>query len=219
MLSVGMLLVVGCSDDNEVIEAPVDQAVEAGLDSALTTSVVPLVTFMGTMGDLLSNPLAGAVGGLACPDTSDWCTSGAVTCAVGVSGHNYDFDACAVVGGDLTLHGDVSTVPGATIGLTLTNLVVNGSPAISGTGTIDLVGCHYIVNMHTSGATVAGTVTQCDAHEYPVGNSLAITFGDFLVSVVFNGTSIAQATATQGTSLVANCTINLDSLVSSCDAP
>jgi hypothetical protein len=162
------------------------------------------------------------VAGIGCPDTSDWCASGSVSCTVGVTGLDFDFDQCQIVGGDaLTLSGDVTAVPGTTIGLTLTDLVINGSPAVSGTGTIDTVACDYTVNMHTGDANVVGIVTQCDADEFPTGESLIISFGDFAVTVTFDGSSTAAATATRSGSPVAICSINLAAspLTSTCVAP
>ena len=214
-----VLCAVGCNDDdNEVLNVPVDQQVQTGLNSALTTTVVPLVTFMGAMGDLLSSP--GAVAGLACPDTSGWCSSGTVSCTPTLNGLAFDFDQCQVVGGDqpFTMDGNVTAVLGSTIALTLTNLVISGQPAISGTGTINVANCNYVVNMHSTDASVAGTVTQCDADPYPTGQTLAITFGDFVATVTFDGTSVAHATAAASGAPVAACTINLASspLTSSC---
>jgi hypothetical protein len=72
--------------------------------------------------------------------------------------------------------------------------------------------------MHSTDASVAGTVHQCDANPYPTGQTLAITFGDFVVTVTFDGTSVAHATAAESGAPVAACTINLASspLTSSC---
>jgi hypothetical protein len=217
----GVLLLAGCNnDDEDVINAPVDTAVETGMNQALSNTVVPLVTFMGAMGDLLSGP--GAVAGVACPDTGGWCSSGAVSCTTGVDGLDFAFDQCPVVGGDgpLTLDGDVTALPGTTIALTLTNLTINGSAAVSGTGTIETVACRYTVDMHASGTSVSGTVTQCDADEFPTGGALAISFGEFLVTVTFNGSSTAPATATRNGTPVATCSIDLAAspLTSTCDA-
>lgn len=218
LCAVAMLSVAGCHNDDDVFEPPVDQAVEAGLDSAITTTVVPFATFMGAMGDLLS--ARAAVGGIGCPDTSGWCSSGTASCTVGGNGLDFGFDACHVVTGDepLTLDGNVTATPGSPIGLTLTNLFINTSPAISGTGTVGLGTCTYVVNVHTSDATVQGSIVQCDADAYPTGNSLAIGFDDFLVTIVFDGTNIVDATAVRGASSVAVCTLNLDTRTSSCDA-
>jgi hypothetical protein len=223
VLPVLLLSGAGCNDDDDdVLNAPVDQAVETALNSALTTTVVPLVGFMAAVGDLLSSPLQGAVGGLACPDTSDWCSTGSVACTPTVNGLAFTFDQCEVATGDLplTLDGNVTAVPGSTVGLTLTSLFINDSPAISGTGSIDTSACDYVVNMQTSEATVSGTVTQCDSDEFPTGEALLIGFGDFLVTVTFNGSSVAPATATQAGTPVASCSINLAAspLTSTCDA-
>ena len=217
-----LLPVVGCNDDDdEVFNPPVDQAVETGLDSALSSTVVPIVGFMGAVGELMSSPFAGAVGGLACPDTSEWCDTGTVSCTQTLEGQAFDFEACQVATGDLplTVNGDVTAVPGGTISLTLTNVVVNNSPAVSGTGSIDVEDCDYTVNLQTADASVSGTVTQCDTDEFPTGETLAIGFDDFLVTVTFNGSSVAPATASQSGTPVATCSIDLAAspLTSTCD--
>jgi len=113
---------------------------------------------------------------------------------------------------------NVTAVPGSTIALTLTNLFINNGPATSGTGTIDVNNCEYNVNCHTDDATIVGTFVQCDDDDYPTGETVVIGFDDFQVTVVLNGTNTAPATATQGATPVADCTINLDTLTSSCDA-
>ena len=222
--AVAMVLVPGCGSDNKVTDVPVDQAVEAGLNAALATTVVPLFTFFGAIGDLLAPPRSQGAGRgvFACPNTSGWCSSGTVTCSVVGSGLAFDWDECVVVTGDepLLLDGDLGAVPSDPIGLTLTNLFINDNPAISGTGTIDTSACDYFVDVQTAGTAVNGLVTICDPDPYPTGDSLVIAFDDFLVTVSFDGTDVAQATATVGGTPVADCTIDLDAdpLTSSCDA-
>jgi hypothetical protein len=202
----------------------VDQAVEAGLDETITTTVVPLMTFMGAVGDLLTAPPVARVpaGVFACPNTSNWCASGSVVCAVAGQGLNFDFNGCLVAGGDepLTLTGDVTAVPGTPILLTLNNLFINDSPAMTGTGSIDTAACDYTVNVHTSDATIAGTITSCDEDPYPTGDTITVGFSDFLVQVFFDGTHIAHAGALRNGTPVASCTIDLDvePFTSSCDA-
>lgn len=222
--AVAMVLVPSCGSDKKVTDVPVDQAIEAGLNAALATTVVPLVTFFGAIGDLLAAPRAqGASRGVfACPNTSGWCSSGTVTCSVTGSGLAFDWDECVVVTGDdpLTLDGNLDVVPTDPIGLTLTSLFINNNPAITGTGTIDTSACDYFVDVQTAGAAVNGLVTICDTDPYPTGDSLVIAFDDFLVTVLFDGTNVAHATATLSGSPVADCTIDLDAdpLTSSCDA-
>ena len=216
---VALLPVVGCNDD-DVLDVPVDQAVEAGLNSALTETIVPLVQFMGAVGDLLTAPIAQrAVAGTACPDTSGWCSSGTATCSQGANGLDFDFDECQVVTGDapLLLDGNVTAVPGSPILLTLTNLFINNEAPISGTGQIDVNNCDYTVSVATDAATIAGTVTKCDQDDYPTGDVVGIGFSGYLVTITFNGTNTAPAVATQDGTPVADCTINLDSFTSSCD--
>jgi len=221
--AVAMLLVLpGCDDDDDVTSIPADAAVEAGLNSALQTTVVPLVTFMGTIGDLLTAP-APAVGprGLNCPNTSEWCTTGSVVCSVTGTGYSFDFDECQVVTGDdpMTLDGVVDAAPGSVVALTLTNLFINNSPAISGTGTIDTAACDYNVDVQTADADIVGTVTQCDKDLYPTGDQLFVSFDDFLITITLDGSNTASVNATQGGTPVATCTIDLDSdpLTSVCD--
>ena len=205
---------------------PVEQQVEAGLDAALSTTVVPVYTFMRTISVLLTAPLKiGGVAALTCPDTSNWCGTGTATCSPGSDGISYDFNfaQCQVVAGSdpLMLSGNVNAIPGLPILLTLTNLSINGSPAMSGTGTIDIAACNYNINVTTSDAHVTGTVTQCDTDPYPTGNQLFISFSDFVITIVLDGSNVASATATQGGTPVSYCTISLDTdpLSSSCYAP
>jgi len=221
-VAVIMLAVPGCSSDDDVLDVPTDQVVEAGLNDALTTTVVPLVNFIGGISDLLAASKAGAQRAEAvCPDTSGWCVSGTVSCTVTDTGLHFDFDECQVVTGDgpMTVDGDLDAIPGTTVYLTLTNLFINNSPAMSGTGTINLLACSYFLNVQTADSAVYGIITVCDSDEYPTGEFLNIAFDDFLITIVFNGTNIATATATQGETPVADCTIDLDSdpLTSSCN--
>lgn len=217
----GTLVLAGCKNDDDVVNVPVDQTVETGMNQAMASTVVPMVGFMAAVADLLAGP--GAVAGLACPATGDWCSTGSVSCTPAITGLDFGFDQCQVVGGDgpITLDGEVHAVLGTTLALTLNNLVINGSPAISGTGTIDAADCDYVVNIHSSDATVTGTVTQCDTDPFPTGDSLLVGFDDFIVTVTFDGSSTASATASRGGSPVAICSINLAAspLASSCAAP
>lgn len=214
-----LLPIVGCSDDDDLFDVPVEEAVENGLDEALTTTVVPMVTFMGALGDFMSSPFARAPGGLACPTTSSWCSSGNAVCTTGFPGLDFDFNQCAVDQEPITVDGGVNAVPGSTIALTFTNVVINGSSPMSGTGSIDSAACDYTVNVHSDDATVVGLVTICDGvDDYPTADTLGIGFSDFQVLIVFNGTNTVPATATQNGLPVADCTINLDTFTSSCVA-
>ena len=215
-----LLPLAGCND-GDVTDVPVDQAVEAGVNQALTTTVVPLVQFMGAIGDLLTAPIAPrAAAGLACPDTTGWCNVGSVTCDPGATGLDFDFNECRVVTGDapVVIDGPVTVSGGSPIFLTLANVHINDSPAITGQGAIDVNACDYSVNVTTSDATVVGTLTQCDADPYPKGDVVNIGFSGYLVTVTLDGDNSAPAVATQDETPVASCTINLDTLTSSCDA-
>ncbi|HET9300450.1 MAG TPA: hypothetical protein VFO11_10925 [Candidatus Polarisedimenticolaceae bacterium] len=214
-----MLVLAGCNNDDNVVDIPVDQAVETGMNQAMATTVVPTVDFMAAVAHLLAGP--GAVAGLACPETGAWCTSGSATCTPAVTGLDFGFDQCRLIDSTLTLDGDLNAVVGATLVLTLDNLVINGSPAISGTGTVNPAACDYVVSIHGSDATVTGTVTQCGTDAFPTGDSLLIGFDDFIVTVTFDGSSTASATASRSGTPVAICSINLAASppASSCAAP
>lgn len=223
LAAAAMLVVPGCNSDDKIPTAPAPApVVQAGLNSALQTTVVPLVSFFGALSQLLAPPAPMRAGaGFGCPDTTAWCAGGTVSCSVGATGLAFNFDQCVLATGDLpiTLDGDIVAVPGTTIALTLTNLFVNNSPAMSGTGTIDPVGCDYTVDITTADATVSGLVTKCATDNYPTGDTLYISFGDFLVTIVFDGTNPAHATATLSGTPVASCTIDqaADPISSSCD--
>jgi hypothetical protein len=214
----GLLAMIGCSKDDVLDELGVDEAVEAGLDSAIQDTVVPVVTFMGYAGDLLGARTFGAV----CPDTSSWCSSGTAACAVGGDGISYDFtfSQCQAVTGDapLLLNGNLHALPTATgADLTLSNLSINGSDPVSGTGTITSASCTYDIAMNAGDTGINGAYVQCDADNYPTGNTITISFDDFYVYVYLDGDNSADADAYQGKSQVADCSINLDSLTSACD--
>ncbi len=220
--AVAMVEVPGCHSNDNVTNVPTEQTVQTDLNKALTTTVVPAVQFFATIGASLG--AFNAVAGFACPDTSTWCSTGTATCSTTATGYHFDFNQCAAVSGGqpLTVHGGVDEVPNPpNYGLTLTNLVINGSPAISGTGSINTSNCNYVINVQSTDASISGTIVKCSSDTYPTGNTLTINVDNFLVSIVFNGTNTAQATAMQGTSTVAYCSINLDSdpLTSTCSAP
>jgi len=220
--AIAMVFVPGCSDDNnDLTNLPPDALVEAGLNSALQTTVEPLFGFMGALGDLLSAAPAAGARGLGCPDTSAWCASGTVVCSFTGTAFHFDFDECLAVTGDdpLTLDGDIDAIPGSVVALTLTNLFINNSPAISGTGTINTSSCDYFVDVSTADASIVGTVTSCDSDPYPTGQSLLISFDVFQMTITLDGSNIASVFATSGGTPVATCTIDLDSdpLTSVCD--
>jgi hypothetical protein len=220
--AIAMLVVLGCSHHDDAVNVPVEQTVQANLNSALTTTVVPLVSFMAAVGNLLSPPAA-VRGGYACPDTTSWCGTGSVTCTPTASGLEFDFNQCQTITGEgpMTVGGIVVAVPSLpSIYLTLTNFSINGSTPMAGSGSINSSTCDYNVNIYTADASVAGTVTICDADPYPTGNALTIDFDSFYVLITFDGSNTAGATAFQDGLLVANCTINLDAnpLTSSCYA-
>ncbi len=223
--AIAMLFVPGCSNDDNPTNLPPDALVEAGLNSALQTTVVPLIGFMGALGDLLTAaPATAGARGAVCPDTSSWCTLGTVACSFTGTAYRFVFDECqAVTGDDLRLDGTIDAIPGSTVALTLTDLFINDStsdnPAISGTGTINTSSCDYYVNVHTDDATIIGTVTSCDSDPYPTGDTLLVSFDEFQITITLDGSNTASVYATSGGTPVATCTIDLDSepLTSVCD--
>lgn len=215
---------------DEILGDATAQGVEAGLNSLLASTVDPLFAFYGFAADLVGGAPAGSSrgGGLTCPDMGLVCAGGGSgTCAVTGGGFSltFDFTSCVVATGDLplTLSGNLVVIPGNPIQLTFNGLSINGSPAMSGPGSVNVVNCAYTSNISTDDpAFISGTVIQCDSDDFPTAASLLdITLEDFLIHITFNGSSVANATATEGGSLVANCTINLASTppTSSCDAP
>lgn len=228
--TIGFLgLGVGCSKD-EILGDATAQGVEAGLNSLLASTVDPLFAFYGFVADLVGGAPAGSArgGGLTCPDMGTVCAGGGSgTCAVtgGGSSLTFDFTSCVVATDDLplTLSGGLVAVPGNPIQLTFNGLSVNGSPAMVGTGSVNVVNCAYTSSISTDDpAFISGTVVQCESDDFPTAASvLDITLEGFVIHITFNGTSVANATATEDGSLVANCTINLASNppTSSCDAP
>jgi len=214
LVAIGVLAMPGCDDSNPT-DVPVDQQVESGLNGALQNTVIPLAAFMGAVGTALSSPF-----GAACPSTTGWCTAGDATCTQGANGLDFAFDACRFATADdpLVLDGDVTAIPGSPVRLTLNGLSINGSASMSGTGTVDTGSCDVTVNVHTSSVTVVGTVTQCDQDPFPTGETVAIGFSGYLVTVVLDGTATPHATATKDGTPVASCTIALDTLTSTCDA-
>lgn len=49
----GMLVLAGCNNDDDVVDVPVDQTVETGMNQAMASTVVPMVGFMAAVADLL----------------------------------------------------------------------------------------------------------------------------------------------------------------------
>jgi hypothetical protein len=219
---------VGCSKDDVVGDATAE-AVEAGLNNVLNDTVEPLASFFGAIPTIVSGgTFRNSFGGVTCPDTSSVCGGGgSVVCTPSGGGTTltFDFDQCAVVTGDqpFTLDGVVIATPGDPILLTFQSLFIDNHPAISGTGSVSVTACSYVINVTTTDdASVVGTVFQCDADPYPTAAShLTISFGDFVIDIGFDGSSVAHSVASNGGNTVANCDINLaaDPLTSSCSAP
>jgi hypothetical protein len=227
VLGVGL----GCSSDDVTGDATA-QGVEAGLNSALANTVEPLYSFLAAVPTIVAPPAAlrSAVGGgVTCPDTSGVCGGGgSVACTPSGGGFTltFDFDQCIVVTGDapFTLDGVVIATPGDPILLTLNALFINdNSASMTGTGSVSVSACSYQVNVGTTdGTSVNGTIIQCDADNFPTAQSnLTVGLDDVLLTITFDGSSVAHAVANQGGNTIANCSINLAAqpLSSSCSAP
>jgi hypothetical protein len=152
------------------------------------------------------------------------CSSGSAVCTPGANTLAFDFDECQLTTGDipLLLDGDVLAIPGNPLQLQLVNLFINNNDAVSGNASVLLNNCeNYTVDVDADGTNVNGTVTICPPNDFPTGQTLVVSVSDFVITITFNGTSIAPATATQSGTLVATCTINLDTdpLSSSCSEP
>lgn len=221
---------VGCSKD-DIVGSVTAEAVEQGLNKTLTKTVDPLVAFFKAVPAIATGggTFRSAFGGVVCPNTAGVCGGGGTTaCTVTGGGTTltFDFDQCVVVTGDVpfTLDGGLVVTPGAgTYGLQLNALFIDSSPAMTGTGTVTVGTCSYEVNVNTTDpASVVGTIIQCDADNYPTAASgLTVSFDNFVIEITFDGSSTADAAATNDGTLVANCDINLaaDPLTSSCHAP
>lgn len=212
--AISLLAIPACGDDSDsVTEPPVGQVIEAGLNSVIANTVEPLFAFYGAISSLVAGP-ASALGGFICPDTTGVCAGGgSVTCTPSGLSLDFDFNACVVATGDgaLTLDGAVSASPGTTIELLFQGLVINGSPAMTGSGSITTTTCTSVVNVTTSdGSAVQGTIVECDSDDYPTAAShVTVTFSSFLINVIFDGSSTASAIAIDGGNIVSTCVLDL----------
>jgi hypothetical protein len=229
LAAISLLAIPGCSDDDDdLTDIPVEEAVEAGLNDVLENTVEPLFVFLAALPDLVAGPPSvSPAGGPVCPDTGEVCTGGgSLTCTPsGFTTLEFDFDECVVVTGDgeATLDGGVDATVLNTLSLVFADFFIDDSPALTGTGQVDVDSCNYVVNVDTDdGATVDGAVIQCeDVDEFPQDASTVwVAFDDFLILIDFDGGPIATAVASQGDTVVANCDIDLedDPISSTCDA-
>ena len=118
----------------------------------------------------------------------------------------------------------VATPGTPTIALSFTNLVINGSPAMTGTGSVNVVACSYVVNATTPDpVSVVGTIIQCASDNYPqaVGSHLTVSLDAAAIDISFDGSATASAIASSGGNTIAVCSINLaaNPPSSSCSAP
>lgn len=219
-------LSLGCNTDNIKGEATA-QGVQAGLNSVLSSTVEPLVSFLGEVPSIVAGGAArSSLGdGPICPNTSSVCGEGLV-CTVSGDNLRFVFNQCVVVTGDgnLTVDGIMVATPGATTALSFTDFVINGSPAMNGTGSVNDADCSYAINVNTTDpASLVGTIFQCDPDDdYPKATShLDLSFDDVQIAISFNGSATANAVASKSGEVVANCEINLaaDPFSSSCSAP
>ena len=221
---------VGCSKDDIVGNATAD-AVEAGLNSALSETVVPLNSFIGKIPDIVNGVGRPSLGFVAvCPaNPSSVCDGGGQAVCTVINGNTqlqFVFDQCVVATGDVpfTLDGEMIATPGdPTINLQFNNLFIEDtSPAINGSGSVNVAGCSYTVAVTSDTTSINGTIVQCDTDSYPTNqSSLSITLDNVLLDISFDGSNIANALAYNGKTLIADCNINLalDPISSSCQAP
>lgn len=216
------LAVVGCSSADDAIDSATAKAIEDGLDDALESTVVPLFTFLGGFPALIGVVVSPAGGG--CPDTSGWCTTGSATCSMPGSTLDFDFSDCEIVTGDgpATVDGMISATPTDPMNLTLTNVSLNDSSRMTGTGVINQNACSYDANISTDDDVfVDGIVILCEGDDFPQGDKVVVSFDGFVITITFDGSSTATAKAKEDGETIAVCDIDLDSdpLKSSCEAP
>jgi hypothetical protein len=219
---------VGCNEADEIKGDATAQAVESGLNTALSETVVPVFTLLSEIPGIISGG-AGLTRGLVCPNTDSVCDGGgSVVCTTNDGVHyNFNFDQCIIATGDIpvTLDGLLVTTSFDPYQLTLTNLfLLDGTPAVNGTGEVSITGCTYTANVtSTDGTVVDGTIVQCDGvNDYPTNQShISLALDDVQIEISFDGSTTAHAVATQGGNTVANCSINIagSPITSSCSAP
>jgi hypothetical protein len=228
--SVGLLgIVTGCHKAEDAINGAQADAVESALNDALATTVDPLVGFVGAIPAIASGGARAraAFGTVTCPDTSSVCSAGgSVVCTPNANGYSLDFSfaSCGVVTGaqSFTLSGVLNVTPGSTIYFSFSNFSINNS-LMNGSGNVNTSTCTYTVNSPGS-TSVNGTIVKCDSDSYPHASPasyLNIALESAQIDVSFDGSAVAQATATHGGNTVANCSINMAAhpFTSSCSAP
>jgi|SoiMethySBSTD1v2_1073268.scaffolds.fasta_scaffold13174_9 hypothetical protein len=219
LASIVLLLAAGgCEETTEVVN-PMDPTLEPGLDHALVATVRPVLTSLRILDDLLSTSASGATKAV-CPDTGGWCVEGGATCTSVSDFLVLDFYDCVVDSAHLyaSLDGKVEVQPGGPmLFLTSVNLTVDGSTAISGEGSLVPAECGLGGNYLTSNGQMNGYVTQCDSDPYPTGDFLGFRFSYYQASGNLDGSNIFPVNVGKNGEHVANCTIDLQTLKSSCD--
>jgi len=190
--------------------------------------VDPLFDIIELVTDNFLSAPAPASRGVLCPDVSEVCTSGIVTCTPTLAGLQFDFDSCNTVVDTTLINVDgtvtVAGTPTSAI-LGLESLSLDGGTALTGTVTISLDECESanISITAADGTGVLGIVLVCT--EYPESSSnltLTVTVGQevYTITFVFDTSSTAMATALDNSGAVlAICDVNLDTFDASCSVP
>jgi len=219
----------GCSDDDDdVIPGPPGPAAaEAAIEDALETVIDPLLTLVDFAVEFLS--VDDGTDGIGCPDTTGACNPGTLACTEGATALEFDFGGCSIVGAapPLTVSGGVDYTPslppwGA---YTFNGVSVNGSTGLTGLVTL-ADECNWSWNISAAnGTNTNASLVLCQtvrgASEYPLGDSTlfiaAETSAGFLtVSFTFDGTQTAGATAFLDDSLIAQCSVDLETFNATC---
>lgn len=219
----------GCSDDDDdVISIPTGAAAaEAAIEDALETVIDPLITLVEFAVDFLG--VDDGTDGIGCPDTTGACTPGSLACTPNGDVLEFDFGGCTITGSNpaLSVDGGVDYTPlvppwGS---YSLNGVSVNGSTGLFGIVSLPDE-CHWNWNITADdGTSTNAALVLCQtvrgASEYPLGDSTlfisAETSGGFLtVSFTFDGSQTAGATAFLDDSLIATCSVDLETFNATC---
>lgn len=229
--STAMMGLTGCSEDDNVVKPPTGPAAaEAAIGDALDTIIDPLLVLMEFAVDYLGSdePFFR----LECPDTSQVCNPGSLTCAGGgAEALEYEFSDCTVAGANpaLMISGHAQFHPTIADRLPwgayrLSSMSVNGNQDLSGEFLLwDECLWRWRVfaeNGLTSDATFIFCQSSRSSGEYPLPDSSLWIGGEtsagFLsISFRFDGTQIASAYVSLGESL-SQCTVDLETFSASC---
>jgi len=222
---VALIGVTGCSDDDDPVDlngsAADVAAAEAALNLALDEIRDPL-EFLGQLIEMLSPaPVpAGTTRVVPCPVS---CLSGEIACTeAGVL--NVTFTNCAISGTDMTVDGAITVNP-LTLSATFTDVSINGSAVMNGTASISNdTSCRLtLTELSIGDSEVNGNLFVCEEDDWPTeASALVITVvanGDvYVITMDFDGTSMAGASVTKNGTPVATCGVNLDTLQGNCSS-